>query len=210
MFIIKRFIGGNAMKMMRAIMMNVCVMCLFGCSLSVMAAEPQDKLPVNLIEALKDGIINLTIRGGENKITITIKRCGEANEDLTILAPKGITKLGFTENDTISIGETGAIISISNGSCEVKLFTTVTTMDFDNDGFSLEINQEALLTLPKDKNELSIPVEGDLKVNVRYTFYGFALAGLSGKITDGEIFIKRDDEDNKKFEIRYGNMKIAQ
>jgi hypothetical protein len=176
-------------------------------------ARKQNDSSVDLMTALKNGLVNVTIEGSETGVKLTVNK-NNKNEELNIVIPKGLTKLGFVENGSIKIGGRGSSTIFGQEYKDMKLYVFVDTNKLDGDGFSLELNKELYLKIPKGESEKSSLVKGSLNVNVPSGYMGFDLAGMSGKVVEGEIgiekntFNKEKDKNYREFRIKYGNMKV--
>ncbi len=139
---------------------------------------------------------------------MNIKRDSKEKE-LKILIPAGVTRLGFSDGETITSGGQRWGQTISAEGIEFEIFFSVLTDSLSSDiGFSLDMLKDVITTLEKDKTGASVSAEGSLKLKVPWGFTGFPLTGMSGSVIEGMITIERNQGEKKKFNIYYGNMKV--
>jgi len=185
----------------------------------IQAQEPPKKEDtLSIIEALEKGYISeIGIEGSENEIKLSIERTSE-KEVLNIYFPKGVTSFGFiSKAKTITHGGWKSTLSRvfdAGKMTEIRFeyYLAIATDDFNSDGFYVDMDEPLLTTIPEGERKLEVSGKGKLKVEVPLGYGGFPLAGVSGTIVSGKIFIQKNtsqEKDEPKFTIFYsGNMRI--
>ena len=168
-------------------------------------AEASSSMP--LMNAIRQRLVALDVTGGKATVRVTLRRTSAEKTDLSVTLPAGTTKLGFTSS--------GKIVQTGQ-SCTAKqhvlaLSERVGTNDFDSDGFALTLPEPTTIVIPGDKDDATIVLDGALSVKVPSGFYGFPLAGHSGRIVDGTVHVGKNTVGGKEkvaYEITFGNMRI--
>ncbi len=186
----------------------------------IQAQEPPKKEDtLSIIEALEKGYISkIGIEGSENEIKLSIERTSE-KEVLNIYFPKGVTRFGFiSKAETITHGGWESIRSLVTDAAGImtemrfEYYLKIDSDDFNSDGFYVDMDEPLLITIPEGERKLEVSGKGKLKVKVPWGYDGFLLAGASGTIVFGKIFIEKktpQEKDEPKFRIYYsGTMRV--
>jgi hypothetical protein len=172
---------------------------------------PKAVQKLTLADALKSGLIeSLMIYGSDNTIKITVKK-QDQTKPLNCSFEPGTIKCGFVEAGQIHSSGVGYRSTFSQGGISMTIFFSVSTNSLDGDGFSLIMLDGGNISIPAGESSKDFELKGNLHVNVSQGFSGFALSGMDGNITEGQIEVSKNSktDDNKfKYTINYGNMTI--
>jgi hypothetical protein len=173
------------------------------------ASNPGDAIPVR--DALGSGLIELRLEGQEKAVQLTCSRGRDKGTGaLRIVIPAGVTKLGFINNGSINLA--GRSWRMSYGEVRtLKHYVVLGSDNLDDDGLSVNLKEELVLTIPEKEQQASKTVSGALMVDVPQGYMGCSLAGFTGSVVEGQVEIVRNestDAKEPKFHITYGDMKF--